>query len=309
MLELLFLIGVLVAIYLISNKQYKETSYYKITNTSLLALRSDVGKYGEYLIYKKLRNFETNLGAKFLFNVYIPKENGETTEIDVLMICSKGIFVFESKNYSGWIFGNESQRNWTQVLPKGKGRSNKEKFFNPIMQNRGHIKHLKSLVGEDIPMRSIIAFSERCTLKEITVTSTDVSVINRYSVAQVVTTLFNQYPNALDTKKVDSIYNILYPFSQIDELAKQHHIQNIKNNITPQPVVTVAPVVQENISENAKETEPTITPSEEIPILKCPKCNGELVLRTTKRGENKGNYFYGCTNYPKCKYIQEYTPQ
>lgn len=310
MFELLFLIGVLVAVYLISNKQYKETSYYKITKTPLLILRSDVGKYGEYLIYKKLRNFETDLGAKFLFNVYIPKENGDTTEIDVIMICSKGIFVFESKNYSGWIFGNESQRNWTQVLPKGRGRSNKEKFFNPIMQNRGHIKHLKSLVGEDIPMRSIIAFSERCTLKEITVTSTDVSVINRYSVAQVVTTLFNQYPNALDTEKVDSIYNILYPFSQVDELAKQQHIQNIKNNITPQPVVTVAPATPEIISETvAEETEPTITPSEETPILKCPKCNGELVLRTAKRGENKGNSFYGCSNYPKCKYIQEYTPQ
>ena len=304
------IIGVLVAVYLISNKQYKETSYYKTTNTPLLALRSDVGKYGEYLIYKKLRNFETNLGAKFLFNVYIPKENGETTEIDVLMICSKGIFVFESKNYSGWIFGNESQRNWTQVLPKGRGRSNKEKFFNPIMQNRGHIKHLKSLVGDDIPMRSIIAFSERCTLKEITVTSTDVSVINRYSVSQEVTTLFNQYSNALDTKKVDSIYNLLYPFSQVDELAKQQHIQNIKNNITPQPVVTAAPATPEIISETvAEETEPTIASSVERPVLKCPKCNGELVLRTAKRGENKGNAFYGCSNYPKCKYIQEYIQQ
>lgn len=304
------IIGVAVAAYLISNKQYKETSYYKTTNTPLLALRSDVGKYGEYLIYKKLRNFETNLGAKFLFNIYIPKDNGETTEIDVLMICSKGIFVFESKNYSGWIFGNESQRNWTQVLPKGRGRSNKEKFFNPIMQNRGHIKYLKSLVGEDIPMHSIIAFSERCTLKEITVTSTDVNVINRYSVAQVVTTLFNQYPNALDTEKIDSIYNLLYPFSQVDELAKQQHIQNIKNDITPQPVVKVAPATQEIISKPvAEETEPTITPSEETPILKCPKCNGELVLRTAKHGKNKGNSFYGCSNYPKCKYIQEYIEQ
>lgn len=310
MFELFFLIGVLVAVYLISNKQYKETSYYKITSTPLLALRSDVGKYGEYLIYKKLRNFEINLSSKFLFNVYIPKENGETTEIDVLMICSKGIFVFESKNYSGWIFGNESQRNWTQVLPKGRGRSNKEKFFNPIMQNRGHIKHLKSLVGEDIPMRSIIAFSERCTLKEITVTSTDVSVINRYSVAQVVTTLFNQYPNVLDTEKIDTLYNLLYPFSQVDELAKQQHIQNIKNNIAPQPIVAVAPATPESISKTiVEESEPTIVPSVETSTLKCPKCNGELVLRTAKRGENKGNSFYGCTNYPKCKYIQEYTLQ
>ena len=50
MFEMLFLIVVLVAVYLISNKQYKETSYYKITNTPLLALRSDVGKYGELVL-------------------------------------------------------------------------------------------------------------------------------------------------------------------------------------------------------------------------------------------------------------------
>ena len=306
-----WVVVILVAIYLIKNSQYKKTSYYQITNTPLLALRSDVGKYGEYLIYKKLRNYETKLGAKFLFNVYIPKENGETTEIDVLMICSKGIFVFESKNYSGWIFGNESQRNWTQVLPKGRGRSNKEKFFNPIMQNRGHIKHLKSLIGEDIPMRSIIAFSERCTFKEITVTSTDVSVINRYSVAQVVATLFNQYPNdALDAEKIDTLYSLLYPFSQVDELAKQQHIQNIKNNISPQPIVIVEPVISENIPETVvKASEPVIAPSVETATLKCPKCNGDLILRTARRGENKGNSFYGCSNYPKCKYIQEYIKQ
>ena len=189
-----WVVVILVASYLIKNSQYKKTSYYKVTNTPLLALRGNVGKYGEYLIYKKLRNYETKLGAKFLFNVYIPKENGETTEIDVLMICSKGIFVFESKNYSGWIFGDEAQRYWTQVLPKGrgKGKSNKEKFFNPIMQNRGHIKHLKSLIGEDIPMRSIIAFSERCTLKEVTTHSTDVNVIKRFLVPQVIATLFKQ---------------------------------------------------------------------------------------------------------------------
>ena len=71
----------------------------------------------------------------------------------------------------------------------------------------------------------------------------------------------------------------------------------------------VAPVIPENISDNVEENEPTIIPSDENPILKCPKCNGELVLRTAKSGENKGNSFYGCTNYPKCKYIQEYTPQ
>lgn len=321
----LFLAGIIALIIFISNKKYKETTYYQITKTPLGTLRRDKGKYGEYLIYKQLRNFETNSVAKFLFNVYIPKENGETTEIDVLMICSKGIFVFESKNYSGWIYGNESQRYWTQVLPKGRGRSQKEKFYNPIMQNRGHIKHLKSLAGEDIPMRSIIAFSERCTLKDITLTSYEASVINRNSILPVVSTLYNQYPTALDTEKIDHIYNILYPFTQVDLLTKQQHIQNIKNNTMPKVTVQSVPtntvMAEEKPMENVSsdETQAEAIPVDNIstesavinetPILICPKCNGELVLRTAKRGENKGNSFYGCSNYPKCKYIQEYIPQ
>ena len=35
----------------------------------------------------------------------------------------------------------------------------------------------------------------------------------------------------------------------------------------------------------------------------CPKCGGELVLRTAKRGQNVGKQFYGCSNFPKCRYV------
>jgi hypothetical protein len=75
------------------------------------------GKSGEYLVYKVLQNYEKD-GAKFLFNCYLPKNNNnDTTEIDVIMIHNSGIYVFESKNYSGWIFGSEHQQKWTQTLP------------------------------------------------------------------------------------------------------------------------------------------------------------------------------------------------
>ena len=36
----------------------------------------------------------------------------------------------------------------------------------------------------------------------------------------------------------------------------------------------------------------------------CPKCSGELVERTAKRGPNAGNTFLGCANFPKCRYIE-----
>lgn len=118
-LPTILLIAVVAILIIKTNIEYKKGSYYQVTKMPLLALRSDSGKLGEYLIYKKLKVFEKE-GAKFLFNAYIPKENNETTEIDVLMICRKGLFVFESKNYSGWIFGNEKQKKLVSNFTKRK---------------------------------------------------------------------------------------------------------------------------------------------------------------------------------------------
>lgn len=103
-------------------------------------MKQDTGRYGEYMVYKKLIILEKH-GAKFLFNVYIPKTECETAEIDVLMICQQGIYAFERKNYSGWIFGDENHVNWYQTLPMGRNNSHKEAFYNPILQNKNHIKH------------------------------------------------------------------------------------------------------------------------------------------------------------------------
>jgi len=184
--KMLFILMILIIIgsYLYKNYQYKQGSYYNITHNTLLSTILDAGRNGEYQIYKRLRHYES-IGGKFLFNCYLPKENGETTEIDVLLINSDGIFVFESKNYSGWIFGDEKSMNWTQTLPQGRGRSHKEQFFNPIIQNKVHLKWLRSIVGEALPLYSIIAFSDRCTLKKVNITSQDVQVVNRYFISSV----------------------------------------------------------------------------------------------------------------------------
>lgn len=37
--------------------------------------------------------------------------------------------------------------------------------------------------------------------------------------------------------------------------------------------------------------------------LICPKCGKQLVLRTARRGANAGRQFYGCSNFPKCRFI------
>ncbi len=290
-LPTLIVFAALVLIIIKVNIEYKKSAYYQSTKIPLFFLRKDIGKFGEYLIYKKLKVFEKQ-GAKFLFNTYIPKEHAETTEIDVLMLCSKGIFVFESKNYSGWIFGNEKQKNWYQTLPTGKGRSRKESFYNPILQNHSHIRHLEQFLSKPVPMYSIIVFSERCTLKSVEIQDESVKVINRYDVFNTISKTLSNLPNdILNESEITEIYELLYPYTQINESIKEQHIGNIKQKTAAKIQVTA------NSALTSKET------TDDVKI--CPKCGGQLILRTAKRGEQAGQHFYGCSNFPKCRYIKK----
>jgi hypothetical protein len=216
-------VTLLIIVFLYVNKQYKKTKYYEITKNSYLSLINDKGKYGEYLVYKRLKVLE-NDNNKFLFNIYLPRENNKTTEIDLLLISSKGLFVFESKNYCGWIFGNESNTKWTQVL-----YDNKHHFFNPIIQNKLHIKYLKRLVQENVPIYSMIVFSDKCKLKDITIKSKNVSVLNRYDAKTLVSQICNQTQKDILTEvEINDIYNKLYLYTQVSSEVKNQHIENIE---------------------------------------------------------------------------------
>lgn len=266
---------------------YENSSYYKITKLPLYVVENNLGYYGEYLTYKNLKSFEEK-GAKFLFNLYLPTEDNKTTEIDVLMICSKGVFVFESKNFSGWIFGDESKSGWYQTLPMGYGNIDKEEFYNPIMQNRKHIEHLKSVLNSSILLWSIVVFSDRCELKNINLVSNEVAVIHRSDVYKVVTSICEKNNDELlNENEINNIYNQLYEYSQVDSKTKIEHNFGLKINSSTESPIDIVPV-----SDKSKED--TI----------CPKCGGKLVLRTAKRGDNTGNQFYGCSNYPKCRYTR-----
>ena len=209
MIVLFFMLLIIVLVCVIKYAGYVNSTYYKITKKPVLAMRTDVGSYGEYCIFKLLKSYES-------------------TEIDVLMICSQGIYVFESKNYSGWIFGNEKYKMWTQTLPQGKGRpSKKEKFLNPIMQNKLHIRCLNEYLKEEYPVYSVIAFSQRCELKKIELVSDNAAVVKRNDILKVLAKN-SKYVGQLDEKTISEIYDKLYPLTQVSEEVKKQHIVNIK---------------------------------------------------------------------------------
>lgn len=215
-------------IYEHNKKLYEETSYYSITNIPYSQLNYDSGCNGEYLIYKALRGFEQE-GAKFLFNLYIPTNNNKTTEIDVVMISSYGIFVFESKNYSGWIFGTESQKRWTQSLHVGYGGTKKEHFYNPIMQNEYHITCLSKLLENPFKYHSIIVFSDDCEFKKIVRNQNSGSyLVHRYRLYYTIHNIMLSQSVVLSSEDILNVYNKLYPYSQVDENTKYNHIKNLK---------------------------------------------------------------------------------
>lgn len=93
-------------------------------------------------------------------NVIVPTPNG-TTQIDHLLVSPFGLFVIETKNIKGWIFGSEQQRKWTQTI-YGK----KYSFQNPLHQNYRHTKCLAEHLGLDSGVvHSVVFFIGECTFK------------------------------------------------------------------------------------------------------------------------------------------------
>ncbi len=232
------------------------------------------GKRGERLTEKELR-LVSLFGRKGLTlrNIYLPKGNGETSEIDLIYITRKGIFVFESKNYSGWIFGDESAQYWTVTLPN----QQKHRLYNPIWQNRAHIQWLNSFIGPSIPCFSVIVFSERCELKQVTVKSSDVKVIKRDKTYATVRDIWESKPDAISDETAEALYKKLEPLTHADKATKAAHIAHIGN-----------------LKNTVQAEEKT-----------CPRCGRRLVLRTAKNGVNAGNQFWGCTGFPECRYTEE----
>lgn len=203
---------------------YHRSAYYKVTKQSFRSVWMDAGRKGEYLVFQVLRHYEEQ-GARFLFNCYLPKEDGTTTEIDVLMIHGTGLYVFESKNYSGWIFGSVDQLNWTQSLENGE----KHKFYNPIRQNQTHLKALAEFL--EMPLSeftSYIVFSERCTLKKVPENTDCFVVVRRPDMLRKLRIILKATPPKYTHEEIQNIADKLSPLTNKDSLEKQQHVENIQ---------------------------------------------------------------------------------
>ncbi len=202
--------------------------YLKRKNRKLIELVTPItrGERSERIVVLNL--LKMGIDPKAIFHdLYIQKPNGEYTQVDVAVATKAGIIVFEVKDYSGWIFGNDRQRYWTQVLAYGK---EKHRFYNPVMQNAGHIQAIRRCLPQNpgIPIYSVIVFFGKCVFKNVTCNANNAFIIYPRYITQLISDILRQ-PDAnfgnkyeimnLFTQAVQNGYNPMIVSSQINTAA------------------------------------------------------------------------------------------
>lgn len=218
------------------------------------------GKSGERTVAKRLRQ---GLPEEYLIlnDVYLPLQDGTTTQIDHIIVSQYGIFVIESKTYSGWIFGDEKSPQWTQSI-YGKNSH----FQNPLRQNYRHICTLSERLGLDKTFfHNVVAFTGDCTFK----TEMPANVV--YS-RQAAGFIRNFTTPVIKVSQVTEVAEAISKWQgTIGKEQRNAHVANLRQRHA---------AVRESDAP------------------RCPNCGGEMVLRTRR---SDGSRFFGCRAYPRCR--------
>ena len=215
----LLLIVVSIIVFFIYRKLYNVRLLKSVTQTYR-------GTYSERTLVHQL--LKMGIPSDMIFHdLYLKKDNGKYSQSDVIAITTVGIIVFEVKDHSGWLFGSGHQQQWTQVLNYGR---EKNRFYNPVLQNNTHIEEWKKRYPEfqNIPFFSVIIFYGDCELKKISNLPYNCYVINDLA-------LHSAYESILTENAPITVSNIETIRSHFLEAAangnnpeiKQQHIQNI----------------------------------------------------------------------------------
>ena len=222
-----------------------------------------------------LGEFQVNLIAKLrldkqiytLFkNVTLQTEDG-TTQIDHVVVSRFGVFVIETKNMRGWIFGGTNQKTWTQKIYR-----HTSKFQNPLHQNYKHTQALQSVLEiEPEKLFSLVVFIGDSDFK----TPMPENVV--YAGGYIRFIKSKQQPVLTESEVAEICRKI--QSGRLKPSIKTHveHVSHVKTIVEK----------KQRQAENA-----------------CPKCGKPMVLRTAKTGDNQGKQFWGCSGFPKCRGVR-----
>lgn len=184
-------------------------------------LKGTSGEFFTELQIKYLLNEKT----KLFRNAYVSGNGADYSQIDLIILHEKGIFVLECKNYGGWIFGSENGMNWTQMFSKTK----KYSFYNPILQNKTHIASLaQHLKISDKCFVSYIVFGERCELKKVPEPTNNVKVINQYALVKTLTDDLATRPVFFNDYEINRLNNEFEKLCNTPKEIKDKHLSDVK---------------------------------------------------------------------------------
>lgn len=226
-----------------------------------------LGEYGERRVSSYLEDLPCE--DYRVYNDLLIRDGNYTTQVDHIIISRYGVFVLETKNIHGKVYGSGNSEYWKQYLPdsgyRRYGFTQEHQLRNPVWQNAGHIKSLRRLVfGNDIPVYGIVVFP----------TETDLYVNSEQPVLHMwdVVPFIKQYRDeVLSTEQMSYYRRQLFEVISTSESDRKSHLENVYRNQERRDAAVASG--------------------------RCPLCGGNLVLRNGKYGQ-----FYGCSNYPKCTY-------
>ena len=185
-----------------------------------------------------------------------------SVQIDHIFINQNGVFVIETKNYAGYIYGTETQREWTQVLANG---GVKNKLYNPVMQNAGHIYELRRILGYHVPIMGVVVFV-KADIKHVQAGN----IITPHYLPNYLLG-FNQGV-AITQDQIQHVYGKLLEFRIQDINIREKHVQEVQEMLV-------------GVESN----------------MVCPRCGGRLVLRRGAHGEFYGCSNYPRCTFTKNK--------
>ncbi len=201
-----------------------------------------------------------------IHNVTLPTPDG-TTQIDHIVVSRFGIFVVETKNMKGWIFGGENQAQWTQKIFKQTFN-----FQNPLRQNYKHRKALEAAL--DVPseaIRSVVVFAGDSTFKS---------------------------PMPANVTRGGGYITYIRSFR--NPVLTESEVQDVVGRIQAGRLEPTRKTHRRHVRQLKSRSDPTVGRT-------CPKCGSTMVLRTAKQGANAGKQFWGCSAFPKCRVMKNVT--
>jgi hypothetical protein len=270
------------------------------------------GWLGERAVQNTIRAKLDPLVYVDLHNVTLPTRDG-STQIDHVLFSPYGVFVLETKNFKGWIFGGERQAQWTQQIFKQRTR-----FQNPLRQNYKHTRTLQELL--DLPaehVHSVIVFVGGCEFKTEMpphVTRGSGLVAHIQSFQQTV------WAPAQMQAALDRLERLRLTPGRTTQARHVAHVQEIKarkagkkvRGAPPQAVVepvldVSAPREVRKPDQPIQQTAEPVSSSIELPSS-CPQCGSVLQRQLMQRGPLAGQAFFKCSSAQGCSFVRLLEP-